>query len=83
MYFIQKLPCVRCGEGPCANHHDPTKGAGGTYTDISPLCHTCHQRRHNVGAKTFWLEVGMSYEESNARTHEAWDDTLDTDTGVL
>lgn len=72
VYFVQGLPCVRCGKGPCANHHEPTKATGGTYLDLSPVCHPCHNWRHNIGVITFWKSVGVTYEESNAATEAAW-----------
>jgi len=75
--FVKSLPCVRCGGvhrpqwWPIEVHHDPTKSAGGTYRDTSPLCLGCHRLRHSVGVETFWSEFG-SYEASNAATQAAW-----------
>ena len=79
--FVKRLPCVRCGKRFLSPwmvhvHHDPTKAAGGTYKDTSPVCGICHtlggHARHTVGVETFWAEVGMSYAASNAATQAAW-----------
>jgi len=70
--FVQGLPCVACGATPSENHHEPHRGNGGKYEDISPLCKPCHQKRHNTGAKTFWTRIGKSYVETNAATQKAW-----------
>ena len=75
--FVQRLPCVRCGDSPCENHHDPTKASGGSHLDISPLCYRCHARRHNVGVRSFWAEVGMTASEANAATEARWQDVGD------
>lgn len=73
--FIKGLRCVYCSRSPCENHHEPTRGAGGVYTDISPLCPGCHFMRHRYGAKTFWGAQCITSAESNARTQELWEAT--------
>ena len=74
--FHRDSPCVRCGRGPCRAHHDPTVAVGATWRDTSPLCDDCHTlgpgARHRVGVATFWSGVGISFEESNAKTLERW-----------
>jgi hypothetical protein len=48
--------------------------------DTSPLCpdptpdgeESCHDRRHRIGVKSFWAEVGMTYGEANKRTQMKW-----------
>ena len=77
--FIRDLPCAcdgvgeawGCRGGPCQNSHDPSRGAGGGYLDISPLTNECH-RQQEKGAKTFWLKIGKTREASNAETHKLW-----------
>lgn len=77
--FIRDLPCAcggvgeawGCPGGPCQNSHDPSRGAGGSYLDISPLTFECH-RELEKGAKTFWLKIGKTREASNAETHAKW-----------
>ncbi len=80
--FVGTLPCLSCGRHaterrPNVMHHDPTRGAGGTWKDTSPLCNDCHTMgrgaRHTVGVKTFWDRVGMTYQEANERTQRAWE----------
>lgn len=72
--FVKSLPCVRCTKhGNIEVHHDPPRSRGGTWKDTSPACKwECHPRRHSLGVKTFWAEVGMSYQQSNAETHAKW-----------
>lgn len=58
------LPCYACGSwaGSSQAHHEPTRAAGGTDRDCIPLCPVCHQRRHDIGAVTFWDELGKTPE---------------------
>jgi hypothetical protein len=70
--FVKWLECVYCGRTPCEVHHEPTRSAGGTWKDTSPLCWECHPYRHKVGVKTFWGATCLTPEESNARTHRLW-----------
>ena len=80
--YIKALPCAcdgageawGCRGGPCQNSHDPSRGmggAGGGYLDISPLTNECH-RELERGAKSFWLKLGKTREESNAETQAKW-----------
>ena len=70
--FVQSQPCVRCGQVPSEVHHDPTRGAGGTWLDTTPVCTPSHRRRHQQGPVTFWTELGTTHTEANARTHQRW-----------
>lgn len=56
--------------GPCVPHHDPSRGAGGLDRDTVPLCNTCHEEVHRVGAETFWASVGISVDVAVARMRE-------------
>lgn len=77
--FVKSLPCVKCKRilpPPWMHvHHDPVR-AKSTYKDTSSVCGDCHTfgpgARHTVGVVTFWKQVGISYEESNAATEKAW-----------
>lgn len=50
---IKSMGCVVCLKRPCHAHHVKTKGAGGDYSDLVPLCPTHHMEVHNSGVKTF------------------------------
>ena len=54
--WLRAQPCWMCGNLPVEIHHEPTRAAGGLWTDTLALCLKCHRRRHRVGVKTFWGE---------------------------
>ena len=68
--------CISClrrrlqRPGPCVPHHDPSRGAGGLDRDTVPLCNTCHEEVHRVGAETFWARVGLPVADVVARMRE-------------
>lgn len=57
--YIKELPCVVCGNGPCENAHIKSGGVGrkAEYTDIIPLCTTCHRTQHQHGWKALSLDA--------------------------
>lgn len=73
--WIRSLSCVVCHyQGPHLQAaHFPSKGAGGTYENLIPLCGTrmeggtmvegCHQRQHRLGDATWASENGWTVEE--------------------
>lgn len=70
--FVRSKPCLCCGkESIC--HHEQGLGiglvGGGTSKKCSslaglPLCHECHQKRHDEGYITFWVRHGGMVGES-------------------
>lgn len=74
--FVQWLkaqPCERCGApGPNEVHHEPTRGAGGTWIDTTAACKACHRRRHRIGVKAYWQEVGRDYGEAARLVQGRW-----------
>ena len=52
---IRDITCFAygCGFSPCDPAHVKSRGAGGTYRDIIPLCHRHHQEQHTIGILTF------------------------------
>lgn len=50
---IQAMPCVICGRSPSEAAHVRSRGAGGTWRDIVPLCRDHHREQHTVGLRTF------------------------------
>jgi RNase P subunit RPR2 len=49
---IRRTPCVVCGVVPSENAHVRSRGAGGTWQDVVPLCRDHHREQH-AGARTF------------------------------
>lgn len=56
------LPCAcGCGRwelGAVHGHHEPPRSRGGLDRDTLPLWWECHERRHRLGARRFWVECG-------------------------
>lgn len=50
---INNIPCIICQKLPCENCHVISKGAGGTWRDIVPMCHQHHLLQHQLGNITF------------------------------
>lgn len=51
---VRALPCCACGARPPSQpHHVKSRGAGGTWRDLVPLCGYCHLIIHAIGAKSF------------------------------
>lgn len=74
--WLRKQPCEACGKMGPGNknevHHEPTRGAGGTWIDTVALCRSCHARRHDIGAPRFWREVGKDYGQATSVTQTRW-----------
>lgn len=71
--WLKSQPCERCGAaGPNEVHHEPTRGAGGTWIDTTAACTACHRRRHRIGVKAYWKEVGKDYGEAARRVQGRW-----------
>jgi hypothetical protein len=54
--WINAQPCVvgaRYGCGKRQNHHVVSRGAGGTYLDVVPLCEMHHGQLHQIGRASF------------------------------
>jgi hypothetical protein len=57
--FIRELPCIRCESYNSVPAHIRIGTDGGMSRKPSdywtvPLCHTCHDRQHKRGERTFW-----------------------------
>jgi hypothetical protein len=63
--FVAALPCIVCHRTPCENAHIISGGMGrkADYTDIVPLCPSCHRLQHQKG----WTALGL-----NALTLKEW-----------
>lgn len=50
---INSLQCIVCGATPSTNAHTRSRGAGGTWEDIVPMCDYHHKEIHRIGTRTF------------------------------
>ena len=63
--WIRRKRCVRCvalgRRQPTRTvaAHVKSKGAGGTWEDLIPLCFSCHLHQHACGIETFEAEIGI------------------------
>ena len=60
---IKATPCAVCGELPSENHHVRSKGAGGTWENVVPLCARHHRAFHDLGYYTFSNRYGIDLAE--------------------
>jgi hypothetical protein len=51
--IINAIPCVRCKGLPSENAHTLAKSSGGVWSDIVPLCASCHRLQHQIGKQSF------------------------------
>lgn len=51
--LLNATPCLICSNLPSDAAHTVSKSAGGTFTDLLPLCRTHHSQLHNLGTQTF------------------------------
>jgi len=51
--LINGLACVICSVIPSQNAHVRSRGAGGGWADIIPLCQEHHLEQHTLGNKSF------------------------------
>lgn len=58
--------------GPPHMHHDPTKAAGGMWTDVSLLCTAHHAEVHDIGPLTFSAKYGVDTRDLAAVLHRRW-----------
>ena len=71
--WTKRQPCVCggkvCDGGPIHTSHDPSRGAGGRWTDTHPASSFCHDL---IERNDFWHRIGKTREEANAAHHRAW-----------
>jgi len=51
--LVKMTPCLICRQLPSENAHLVSRGAGGTYKDIIPLCHKHHSQLDIKGRTSF------------------------------
>lgn len=57
---IQRMLCPICFHTPCENAHIKSRGAGGTYLDIIPLCPKHHHEFHQIGINSFQKKYNIN-----------------------
>jgi hypothetical protein len=84
------LPCCVCARRPCDPAHVVSRGAGGTDSDVVPLCKFHHREQHDIGIQSFQarhnivLEVVAAELAKNLKEHEccAWPVLTETERGM-
>lgn len=59
--------CVLNCDAPAECHHEPPRSVGGIDRDCVPLCRQHHQKRHDIGAMSFWAWCGLDVERVKYR----------------
>ena len=67
--WIASLPCIVCATIPSENAHIRTRGAGGDWRDVVPLCQSCHAAQHTEGIETFQERRGIDLRAHADRLH--------------
>lgn len=70
--FIQSLPCVVCGYRPCDNAHVKSRGSGGDYRFVVPLCRKHHSEQGRDGITTFQVRYELDLSSLAETTHSQW-----------
>lgn len=70
---INKMTCSvkGCYNTNIVNAHLISRGSGGTYKDIIPLCNTHHQEEHAIGTSSFLTKYGLNAEGEIKRVRTA------------
>ena len=74
--WSKRQPSIVSGRWPTVCAHNPSRGAGGTWRDISPLTDGEHREQHQHGPKTFERKHGIDFKQTNAAHAAAWEDEL-------
>jgi hypothetical protein len=63
---IQALGCLVCRQTPSEAAHVVSRGAGGTWSDLVPLCRDHHREQHTDGIRTFADRHGIDLRDAAA-----------------
>lgn len=77
--WTHRQPCIACGARRfihCA--HVRSRGAGGTWRDIVPLCESCH-RAQEAAPGTFWSDHHLDGAMLAAAHALRWDQILESE----
>lgn len=72
--FIKNLHCIVCFALPSENAHITSGGMGrkADYTQIVPLCASCHRKQHDKGWSALgWDEAHLQYAAAKIQHHWA------------
>lgn len=70
--WVNGLPSVVSGRGPCVPHHVRSRGAGGTDKEIVPLTVAEHEEVHRIGRQSFEARYGLDLASEARRVDAAW-----------
>lgn len=72
--WVRGLGCSvpSCGSTDVELAHARSRGAGGDWTMIAPLCHTHHALAHTIGQRTFEQRFGFELLDVAAAVHLRW-----------
>lgn len=72
--FIKNLHCIVCFALPSENAHITSGGMGrkADYTQIVPLCASCHRKQHDKGWSALgWDDAHLQYAAAKIQHHWA------------
>jgi hypothetical protein len=61
-----------CDRGPVEAAHSVSRGAGGTWADVLPLCRSHHREQHDLGVQTFSSKYGIDMAALALETAAVW-----------
>ena len=61
--IINSLPCVICKRIPSQNAHGRSRGSGGKWQSIVPLCQIHHHEQHFIGIQTFQNKYSVDLDD--------------------
>lgn len=72
---IKKMQCIiyGCTSKPTECAHVRSRGAGGDYRDIVPLCPSHHAEQHQMGIHSFCRKHGTTKESLLEEAHQIAD----------
>lgn len=71
--WIWAHACVACGHYPSTCAHVTSRGAGGTWRDIVPLCVRCHGEQHVIGIESFERRHAIDLQAEARRINAEWE----------
>ena len=75
--FVQWVHSLGCSVAGCRETkieaaHAVSRGAGGTWADVLPLCQVHHQLSHTLGATNFDRRFDMDSQLIASAVHQRW-----------
>jgi hypothetical protein len=74
--WVKSHPCCvpACGRADIEVAHVRSRGAGGSWQNVVPLCGAHHRRSHTEGIKTFERSIGFPLADVAAEMYRRWTD---------